>query len=136
LERATNNQADPDAGASASGTADVAMQDQVKFFENADKHFSATSLEALKKCVVISANVTDAEKKGLPVKLNAEDLKTAEMGLRGISVAINKIAAENPDVAGVENFAKDMKSISSHYSALAAKLLPTLSTAPQADKNS
>ena len=105
-----------------------------KFFENAENHFSAETLKAAKQCVVISANITTAEKDGNKIKLSAEELKTAELALRGIETAISKIASDNPNVSGIADFASDMKKISTHYSAMTQKLLPTLSSAPTADK--
>lgn len=136
LERAITGIPDSDKAGAAFSTASVAMENPPKFFENAEDHFSPATLEAVKTCVNISANITTAEKDGSQVKISAEELKIAEIALRGIESAISKIASDNPDVSGVQALSGDMQKIQKHYSAMAQRLLPTLSTAPKADKKS
>lgn len=136
LERSITGLPDSDKGGAAFGTASVAIDKPNQFFEDAENHFSQDTLKAVKACVNISANITTAEKDGREVKITAEELKISVLALRGIEFAITKIATDNPDVSGVQALSGDMQKIQMHYSAMAQRLLPTLSTAPKADKKS
>ena len=129
LERMQSGLPDKEKGAAAKGTADVAEGKPESFFEDADQHISPIALNALKECVRISTNVTMAEVEGRPIKsaITSVDLQTAELGLRGLNIGIQKLATAHPEVEGLNKFATDMDAVSAHYSAFVQKLLPQVS---------
>ncbi len=134
LERMASGIPDIEKGAAAKSTANVATDKPDSFFVDADKHVSADALKMIKDCVRISANVTMAEIEGRPISsvLTQQDVKIAEMALTGLNAAIQKLAQDNPDITGLDKFAADMASVTTHYSAFARRLLPSLGTSLKA----
>jgi hypothetical protein len=128
LERMALNVAEPEQGGAAKMTAEVALKDPSKFFENGENHFSPQALQRLQDCIAISSKICDAEREGHDYRavVKKTDLTTAELALRDLTAAFDKLAADNPDNEGVARLAADYKTLSAHFSGFTQKLLPQL----------
>lgn len=139
IERMQNGiTAGPEELKTAGSAAEKALEDPDFFFKKIEDHLTENGVTAVKNCVGISSKLTDAEINNTNLKnvLNQSELTTAELALRSLSSAFSNLAEQYPNEAGIQKFAEDMVQVQIYYSAMAQKLLPTLSTAPKAGKKS
>jgi hypothetical protein len=114
----------------AGSAAEKAAEDPDFFFENANNIFDEETVARFYDCIRISSLITNAEVESNPIQsaITKADLQKAELTLRNLTAGIQRIAQDNPDISGLQEFAEDIGKVQNHFSSMSRDLLPKLNT--------